>query len=242
VLDVSHVAKHYPTPRGPLAVLSDVTFSLAPGEAAAIMGPSGSGKSSLLYALGALEPPSSGTVTLDGRDPFVLAAAALADFRSREIGFVFQDHCLLPQCSVLENVLIPTLVARDDDRDYEQDARALIDRVGLGDRLDHRPAQLSGGERQRVAIARALIRRPRLLLCDEPTGNLDARAATAVATMLLDLHREQRGMLIVVTHSAAVADRFAIRLELTDGRLGRVPGTADQEPRTSGDRQGATRP
>jgi lipoprotein-releasing system ATP-binding protein len=198
-----------------------VTFSLAPGEAAAIMGPSGSGKSSLLYALGALEAPSSGSVTLDGRDPFVLASSALAEFRNREIGFVFQDHCLLPQCSVLENVLVPTLVSGGDETadEIERRARSLLERVGLAERIDHRPAQLSGGERQRVAVARALIRKPRLLLCDEPTGNLDSAAASGVTSMLLDLHREQQNILIVVTHSAAVSERFAIRYELAAGRL-----------------------
>jgi lipoprotein-releasing system ATP-binding protein len=205
-------------------VLSDVTFSLAPGEAAAIMGASGSGTSSLLYAVGALEAPSSGSVTLDDRDPFVLAAGALAEFRNHQIGFVFQDHCLLPQCSVLENVLVPTLVSGgaggdESDAEVERRARTLLERVGLADRLEHRPAQLSGGERQRVAVARALIRRPRLLLCDEPTGNLDSAAASAVTSMLLDLHREQRNILIVVTHSAAVSERFAIRYELAAGRL-----------------------
>jgi len=222
VLEVAELAKQYPTPRGPLIVLSDVSFSLDSGEAAAIMGPSGSGKSSLLYALGALEPPSAGRVTLDGRNPFVLAPSALAEFRNTSIGFVFQDHCLLPQCSVLENVLVPTLVAParghegDDNVAY---ARLLIEQVGLADRVQHRPAHLSGGERQRVALARALIRRPRLLLCDEPTGNLDAASAAAVTSMLLDLHRLQQNILIVVTHSAAVAERLPRRFELEAGRL-----------------------
>ena len=158
-------------------VLSDVSFSLAKGDAAAVMGPSGAGKSSLLYLLGALEPPGAGTVTLDGVNPFLLAPRELAAFRNASIGFVFQDHCLLPQCSVVENVLIPTLVSRGAS-DAAGRARDLIDRVGLGDRIDHRPGELSGGERQRVAIARALIQQPRLLLCDEPTGNLTARRTT----------------------------------------------------------------
>jgi lipoprotein-releasing system ATP-binding protein len=247
MLEVSHLSKHYATPRGPLHVLTDVTFALRPGEAAAIMGPSGSGKSSLLYALGALEPPSSGTVTLDGRDPFVLASAALADFRSQQIGFVFQDQCLLPQCSVLENVLVPTLVTRSGEGDgAEADARQLIERVGLGDRMDHRPAALSGGERQRVAVARALIRRPRLVLCDEPTGNLDAASATAVTAMLLDLHREEQNILIVVTHSTAVADQFPIRFDLHSGRLERrtgngEPGTGHREPGTGNREPGTSR-
>src|SRR5687767_12740627 len=151
------------------------------------MGPSGTGKSSLLYILGALEPPSSGAVRLGGREISSLNPSELADFRNAEIGFVFQDHCLLPQCTVLENVLIPTLIAPKPDD--EARARRLVEQVGLADRIDHRPAHLSGGERQRVAIARALVRQPRLLLCDEPTGNLDRSSADNVAAALVDLHR-----------------------------------------------------
>jgi lipoprotein-releasing system ATP-binding protein len=226
VLQVSNVNKAYPTPRGLLNVLTDVSFSLTPGDAAAVTGPSGSGKSSLLYILGALEPPSSGTVTLAGRNPFTLAPSALADFRNAEIGFVFQDHCLLPQCSVLENVLVPTLVAADGRAragDPARLARTLIEQVGLGDRIDHRPGELSGGEKQRVAIARALIREPRLVLCDEPTGNLDQTSASAVAALLLDLHRRQQNILIVVTHSERLASEFPIRFELADRRVTRIP-------------------
>ena len=167
-LAVVSVSKSYPTPRGPLSVLSDVSFTLEPGQAAAITGPSGSGKSTLLYILGALEPPSSGTVTLGGRDPFSLTPAQLADFRNQQLGFVFQDHCLLPQCSVIENVLVPTLVAGRATRagagDRGAQARELLGQVGLADRLEHRPGELSGGEKQRVAIARALIHQPRLML------------------------------------------------------------------------------
>ena len=224
MLEVSNVSKHYPTPRGPLTVLSDVSFSLAPGEAAAITGPSGSGKSSLLYILGALEPPSSGTVTLGGRNPFQLGSSALAGFRNSDIGFVFQDHCLLPQCSVLENVLVPTLVARGNGGVGGEDARvarSLIEQVGLGDRIDHRPGELSGGEKQRVAIARALIRNPRLLLCDEPTGNLDQASASTVASLLVDLHRTLQNVLIVVTHSTKLASEFPIRFEIADAHLRR---------------------
>jgi lipoprotein-releasing system ATP-binding protein len=221
VLQVSNVSKHYSTPRGPLVVLSDVTFALAPGEAAVVTGPSGSGKSSLLHVLGALDPPSSGTVTLDGRNAFTLPPKAMAEFRNTEVGFVFQDHCLLPQCSVLENVLVPTLVASngaggEDDRSH---ARHLIEQVGLADRVDHRPGELSGGEKQRVAIARALIRQPRLVLCDEPTGNLDQQSASLVASLLLDLHRRQQNILVVVTHSERLAAQFSVRFELMDRRL-----------------------
>jgi lipoprotein-releasing system ATP-binding protein len=205
-----------------LTVLSDVSLTLQPGEAAAITGPSGSGKSTLLYLLGALEPPSEGSVTLNGQNPFALSAKALADFRNREIGFVFQDHCLLPQCSVVENVLIPTLVATGEGStgpDVALRARQLVDQVGLSGRVDHRPAELSGGEKQRVAIARALIRQPRLVLCDEPTGNLDPVSASAVASLLLDLHRQQQNILIVVTHSDRLAALFPIRFEISGGKL-----------------------
>jgi lipoprotein-releasing system ATP-binding protein len=220
MLELSNVSKHYVTPRGSLAVLRDVSLSLAPGEAAAIMGPSGSGKSSLLYVLGGLEPPSAGRIRLDGRNIFDLSPAELADFRNAKIGFVFQDHCLLPQCSVLENVLVPTLIARGDD--FLPRAKSLIEQVGLGDRMEHRPAELSGGEKQRVAIARALIRQPGLVLCDEPTGNLDPVSADAAASLLLDLHRRQKNILIVVTHSVRLASQFPIRFELTDQQLNRV--------------------
>ena len=217
MLHVTDLVKEYPTPRGPLRVLSGVSFDLAPGDAAAVMGPSGSGKSSLLYILGGLDPPTSGSVTLDGRNPFQLSPTGLAAFRNKEIGFVFQDHCLLPQCTVLENVLIPTIVAPAGDDSAR--ARQLIEQVGLADRIDHRPAELSGGERQRVAIARALVREPHLLLCDEPTGNLDRAAAENVASVLVDLHRLEKTILVVVTHSASLAEKLAIRFDLLDSQL-----------------------
>ena len=218
MLELSKVVKEYPTPRGPLTVLAGVSLSLQRGEAAALMGPSGSGKSTLLYIAGALEPPTSGTVTLDGADPYRLREPDLAAFRNRTIGFIFQDHCLLPQCSALENVLVPALVG-DDRADYPKRARELLEQVGLADRLDHRPSELSGGERQRVALARALIRRPHLLLCDEPTGNLDEASAEMVAGLLLELHARQETMLIVVTHNSALAARFPKRYELRHANL-----------------------
>ena len=224
MLEVTHLAKSYPTPRGPLDILSDLALSLRPGDAASIVGPSGCGKSTLLYILGALEPPTSGTVTLDGVDPFTLPPTELAAFRNRRVGFVFQDHLLLPQCTVLENVLIPTLVG-ESDTGAPARARELLERVGLADRLDHRPAELSGGERQRVSLARALIRQPPLLLCDEPTGNLDHAAGDAVATTLFDLHRQQETVLVVVTHNTALASKCPIRYELVGQRLEPVAST-----------------
>ena len=216
MLQVTELSKEYPTPRGALRVLSGVSFEMAPGDAAAIMGPSGSGKSSLLYILGGLEPPSSGTITLEGRNPFQLKPADLAAFRNKEIGFVFQDHCLLPQCTVLENVLIPTLVSPGSDDAAR--ARQLIEQVGLADRIDHRPAELSGGERQRVAIARALVGRPAILLADEPTGNLDSVTGAGI----LDLFRALHGAghtIVIVTHDAAVAAAAPRRVSLRDGHL-----------------------
>jgi lipoprotein-releasing system ATP-binding protein len=221
MLQTSQISKHYPTPRGPLEVLSNISLSLARGDSVAIMGPSGSGKSTLLYILGALDPPTSGTVTLDGRDPFQLREKELAAFRNKQVGFVFQDHCLLPQCSVLENVLVPTLVAESHNGAIDR-ARTLLEQVGLKDRMDHRPAELSGGEQQRVALARALIREPLLLLCDEPTGNLDRASADTVASMLLDLHRSQKTILVLVTHNPDLAAKFPARLELVDRHLEKV--------------------
>jgi lipoprotein-releasing system ATP-binding protein len=196
---------------------------MEPGDAAAIMGPSGSGKSTLLYIVGGLEPPTSGEVTIDGK----LASAARVTpdprFRNSHIGFVFQDHCLLPQLSVLENVLVPTFVARNGTGEAPAQtvelARKLVDQVGLTDRIDHHPAHLSGGERQRVAIARALIRQPKVLLCDEPTGNLDEGSAAAVAALLLDLQRHHQAVLIVVTHSATLAGKLPTRFDLVHGSL-----------------------
>jgi len=168
--------------------------------------------------MGALEPPSRGTVTLNGQNPFLLNSKQLAAFRNQQIGFVFQDHCLLPQCSVIENVLTPTLVSTPNG-DAPARAGELLEHVGLAERLDHRPAQLSGGEKQRVAIARALIMKPKLLLCDEPTGNLDQKSAQVVADLLLDVHRESETILIVVTHSAELAARFPQRFELRNQHL-----------------------
>jgi lipoprotein-releasing system ATP-binding protein len=216
---VTNITKEYPTRAEPLVVLRGVSLAVAAGENVAILGPSGSGKSTLLYILGTLERPTSGSVTIDGSDPFALDEPALARFRNSAIGFVFQDHHLLPQCSVLENVLIPTIAHGAAAKESVDRARWLLDRVGLSARLDHRPAELSGGERQRVAIARALINRPRLLLADEPTGNLDRTTAAAVARLLLELPREEQTILVVVTHSLDLAGMMSQQCELDDGVL-----------------------
>ena len=219
-LQVEGLGKEYPTRTGPLAVLTDVSITLNPGEAVAVTGPSGSGKSTLLHLLGGLDQPTRGTVVLDGVNPFQLGETELALFRNRKIGFVFQDHHLLPQCSVLENVLIPTLVNPDSDPSQaEAKARQLLERVGLAHRLEHRPAELSGGERQRVAVARALIQKPTLVLADEPTGNLDRMNAQAIGELLRELHQQEQTILVVVTHSADLARLFERRFEVADGRL-----------------------
>ncbi|MEX0938651.1 MAG: ABC transporter ATP-binding protein [Pirellulales bacterium] len=218
-LVVQNVCKEFPTRGEPLVILRGVSFSLAAGENMAILGPSGSGKSTLLHIIGTLDEPTSGAVSLEGEDPTTLDERGLAAFRNHKIGFVFQDHHLLPQCTVLENVLIPAIAEGPAPPDRLQRANDLLRRVGLEDRLEHRPAELSGGERQRVALARALIQNPVLLLADEPTGNLDRTTAASVGQLLLDLQRQEQMMLLVVTHSMELADLLSKRAELDDGRL-----------------------
>lgn len=218
-LIVKNVAKEYPTRGEPLVVLRDISFELSAGENVAILGPSGCGKSTLLHLIGTLDEPTSGTITLRDENPFSMNEPQLAHFRNRHIGFVFQDHHLLPQLSVLENVLVPTLAEGSPTDEQIKRARDLIDRVGLTDRIEHRPAELSGGERQRVAAARALIHNPILLLADEPTGSLDRTNALALGNLLLELQRQENTMLIVVTHSLELASQMSRRLELDDGRL-----------------------
>jgi len=218
-LHVDNVTKQFPTRGEPLVVLRDVSLDLGAGQNLAVMGPSGSGKSTLLNILGTLEPPTTGRVLLDGVDPATLDEPSLASLRNRKIGFVFQDHYLLPQCSVLENVLIPTIAAGPTRPETAQRARDVLQRVGLQDRLEHRPAELSGGERQRAALARALINRPVLLLADEPTGNLDRTNAARVGQLLLDVQKQEGMMLVVVTHSPQLAGLMERRFELEDGEL-----------------------
>ena len=220
-LVVRALRKEYPHPSGALVVLDGLSLSMSRGEALAVMGPSGSGKSTMLYILGSLETPSSGTVEICGQDPFALGPSDLARFRNRSVGFVFQDHHLLPQCTSLENVLVPLLARGGASRDDAARASELLDRVGLAERMDRLPSELSGGERQRVALARALINSPPVVLADEPTGNLDRRSAERVGSLLLELQRERNILLVAVTHSASLAARFPERAELLDGRLER---------------------
>ena len=219
MLEVTEVSKSFATAAGGLPVLDRVSFALEPGRRMAIMGPSGSGKSTLLSILGAIEEPTEGGVRLDGVDPFAGDAAARAAFRNRRIGFVFQEHHLLAGCTALDNVLVPALAAGRVPRETIARGRRLLERVGLGGRLDHRPGELSGGERQRVAVARAVVLAPRLVLADEPTGQLDSRSAADVADLLLDLTTESGGMLVVVTHAESLAERVGGVRRLVDGRL-----------------------
>lgn len=216
-LRVDGVSKNFGSD-GQVRVLSNVSLSLKSGDAAAITGPSGSGKSTLLHLIGTLEPPSAGTIEIGGRNPYELSEPEIARFRNESIGFVFQDHHLLPQFTVLENTLVPALAFSGRRTSPRGRAQELLGRVDLDHRLEHRPAELSGGERQRVAIARALMNRPELLLCDEPTGNLDATNANIVVDLLLELHEQEKNILIVVTHNLELAARFQRRFELREGR------------------------
>jgi len=217
-LIAEHLWKQYESPAGTLVVLRDVSMAMRPGQTVAVVGPSGAGKSTLLNIIGSLDRPTSGSVRLDGREIAELTGAELSAFRSRSVGFVFQEHHLLPQCTALENVLVPTL-AGGARREAAGRAASLLDRVGLGERLDYLPARLSGGERQRVAIARALINGPSLLLCDEPTGNLDHETGGRIVDLFLELVREGDRMLIIVTHDLELAGRFDRCLGLRDGKL-----------------------
>lgn len=219
MLEVTEVSKSFATADGGLSVLDRVSFTLEPGRRMAVMGPSGSGKSTLLSILGAIDEPTEGSVRLDGVDPFAGNATARATFRNRRIGFVFQEHHLLAGCTALDNVLVPALAVGRVPRETIARGRRLLERVGLAGRLDHRPGELSGGERQRVAVARAVVLAPRLVLADEPTGQLDSRSAADVADLLVDLTTESGGMLVVVTHAESLAERVGGVRRLVDGRL-----------------------
>lgn len=229
LLELNGVTKSFGGSAEAEQVLHGIDLSLGAGESLAIGGPSGSGKSTLLNIMGGLDRPTSGTVRLDGQDLFALDDRAVARVRNLKLGFVFQLHHLLPQCTALENVLVPTLVSPTADAGTLDRAKALLDRVGLGRRLHHRPGQLSGGERQRVAVARALVNRPALLLADEPTGSLDRSAAEGLAELLVELNRADGVALVLVTHSLELARRMGSVRELRDGVLG-TPQSATRAP------------
>ena len=218
-LVVDHVSKQFGTVVRPVFVLRNVSLQLSAGENAAIVGPSGSGKSTLLQIIGTLDQPSSGSVQLLGQEPHKLDEPQLARFRNENLGFVFQDHYLLPQLTVLENVLIPALAEGKPSVEVVERAKNLLQRVGLGERLEHRPAELSGGERQRAGVARALLLKPALVLADEPTGNLDRSSAKAVGDLLIELQQQENAMLLVVTHSLDLAAKMQRQYEINDGKL-----------------------
>lgn len=218
-LVVDNLTKEFATRAEPLVVLRGVSLKMSPGESLAVVGPSGSGKSTLLHILGTLDSPTAGTVRLNGEDPFALAEPELAHFRNRRVGFVFQDHHLLGQCSVLENVLLPVLAEGNANAEQIERATSLVEQVGLADRIEHRPAELSGGERQRVAVARALVQKPQLLLADEPTGNLDSGTASEIGELLRTMQQQEQTILVAVTHSETLAGTMQQSLRLDEGRL-----------------------
>jgi len=218
--ELSNVTKSYRSDAGAVPVLNGISLTIAEGETVAITGPSGCGKSTLLNLLGALDQADSGEIRVAGRDLTKLDAQQLAEFRNTTVGFVFQLHHLLPQCTVLENVLVPSIVRKDADRAaLRARAAQLLGAVGLSHRLDHRPGQLSGGERQRAAVARALINSPKLLLADEPTGALDRASAERLADLLAEVHQREKITIVMVTHAPELACRMGRMLGLVDGKL-----------------------
>ena len=202
-----------------LIVLEGIDFEIRPGEIVSVIGASGAGKSTLLHLLGTIDLPTSGTILFDGVDVTRMAPAQLAEFRNRQIGFVFQFHHLLPEFTALENVMMPGLILRLPRAVCAAEAKAMLIRLGLGERLTHRPGELSGGEQQRVALARALLLKPRLLLADEPTGNLDTKTGRDMHDLFLQLNRELGMTLLIVTHNAELAAQTGRRLRITDGTM-----------------------
>jgi ABC-type lipoprotein export system ATPase subunit len=223
LLELIEVSKSYQAGTGvePIKILDAITLKIFADESVAIVGPSGSGKSTLLNIIGTLDKPTSGKVFLENENLSELSEEKLAEIRNRQIGFIFQSHHLLPQCTVLENVLVPTLASKENSsRDGAKERGVqLLQRVGLGERLTHRPGQLSGGERQRVAVVRALINRPKLLLADEPTGSLDRTSSQQLAELLFELNQEEKVTLILVTHALDLAQKMQRKFELRNGKL-----------------------
>lgn len=219
MIEVHNLCKHFVTTSGELRVLHDLDLKVENGERIAVVGRSGAGKTTLMHILGGIDRPSSGRVLFDGEDVFALQGARLDDFRNRSVGFIFQFHQLLPEFTALENVMMPLLIGRIERKQAADQAAELLREVGLGDRLDHKPGALSGGEQQRVAIARALIRQPRLLLADEPTGNLDSKTSDEIMALLDRLHRTRGLTMIIVTHNDQLAACLDRTLNMEDGQL-----------------------
>jgi len=229
LLQAIGVGKRYIDGPREIEVLHDLNLEVAAGDLVAVVGASGVGKSTLLHLLGTLDRPSAGRILVDGHDVFALRGAALAEFRNRTVGFVFQFHQLLADFTALENVMMAGMIGRESTRVLQDRAGGLLDRVGLGERLHHRPGELSGGEQQRVAVARAVMRRPRLILADEPTGNLDPETGRLVQEILLDLNRECGAALVVATHNAQLAAMMTRVVQLREGRLTAEPATGTVE-------------
>ncbi|MGJ5819204.1 ABC transporter ATP-binding protein [Paludibaculum fermentans] len=218
MLEVRELVKTFDSPGGAVQVLRGLSLEVEDGGGVAVVGPGGSGKSTLLQVVGTLDRPTSGTVKVGGVDPFGLDEAGQAKFRNEQVGFVFQDHCLLPQLTVLENVMVPLMIGPEDTMGPQR-ARKLLEEAGLAERLNDRPAALSAGEKQRAAVARAMVRGPKILLCDEPTGSLESTAANEVAELLEKLRKEYGVTLVVATHNQVIASKLPRRVLLTDGRL-----------------------
>jgi lipoprotein-releasing system ATP-binding protein len=223
MIAVRALSKSFITDRGRVDVLKEIDFDIRAGERIAVVGSSGAGKTTLMHLLGGLDRPSSGSVLFAEKNIFHYSAQELDAFRNRSIGFVFQFHQLLPEFSALENVMMPALIGRSPAKEAEAEASAILTAVGLGHRLDHKPGQLSGGEQQRVAIARSLIMSPKLLLADEPTGNLDSATSDEILALLDHLHAERDLTIIVVTHSEKVAGHMDRIIRMVDGSLDGQP-------------------
>lgn len=219
LIEVKNLHKTYATGSKPLEVLKGVELVIEEGAALAVLGASGAGKSTLLHIIGTLDQPSAGKVLFEGKDPFAYSEKKISEFRNRSLGFVFQFHHLLPMLTALENTMLPLLISGISRKEGTLRASDLLGQVGLSERLHHRPAELSGGEQQRVALARALVMNPRVLLADEPTGNLDSRTGDEVANLLLKLRDEHHMTLVVVTHNEKLAGKLSQKVRLTDGRL-----------------------
>lgn len=229
-LKLSDVSKHFDTRHTRVEVLRGISFEMASGHSLAVTGPSGSGKSTLLHLIGTLDAPSAGKVEIDGQELFSLPEPKLAEFRNQSIGFVFQDPHLLPQYTVLENVLLPTMAFPRRAGPGRDEAAGLLEKVGLSHRLDHQPAELSGGERQRVALARALINEPGLLLCDEPTGNLDVGSGRRVLGVIQDFQRRNDTTVLLITHNTAIAPIGDRIIRLRDGQIDHIEINPEPQP------------